>query len=85
MANLNNNYYDLINDIITIITNNPFYMFVLYLGISSFIVCSIFKLFFRGVNSIDSKDDENIIYAEEYKDNDYENDDDRFNYGFFKK
>jgi hypothetical protein len=85
MVNLNNNYFDLINDIATIITNNPFYMFVLYLGIFYFIACSIIKLFFRGVGSIDFKDDENITYAEEYKDNDYENDDDRFNYGFFKK
>lgn len=85
MVNLNNNYFDLFNDLITIIMNNPLYMFVLSFGIFSFITCSIIKLLFRGVVSIDSKDDENIIYAEEYKNNDYENDDDRFNYGFFKK
>lgn len=85
MINFNNYFFDLINNIITIVKSNSFYMFVLSFGIFSFITNSFVKLFFRVVRSIDSKDDENMIFAEDYKDNDYENDDDRFNYGFFKK
>lgn len=85
MINLENNYFDILNDVFTIIMNNPLYMFVLSFGIFSFITNLIIKLFFRGLVSFNSKDDEDITYAEEYDNNECENDDDRFNYGFFKK